>query len=56
LQSLKLPPAAYNNLLQTLRLSDLVKFAQYKPEAPVNTDSFNTIKESINTIEGRNAV
>lgn len=56
LQSLKLPPAAYNNLLQTLRLSDLVKFAQYRPEAPVNTDSFNTIKESINTIEGRNAV
>ena len=56
LQSLKMPQADYSRLVQTLRLSDLVKFAQYGPDSPQNTDSFNTIKESINTIEGRHAV
>lgn len=56
LHALKMPQADYNQLVQTLRLSDLVKFAQYKPEGQINNDSFNTIKESINTIEGRHAV
>jgi len=56
LQTLKMPQAEYNELLQTLRLSDLVKFAQYKPEAQINTGSFNTIKESITTIEQQHAV
>lgn len=56
LQSLKMPQTEYNHLLQTLRLSDMVKFAQYRPEGQINANSFNTIKESINTIEGRNAV
>lgn len=56
LQSLKMPQADYNNLVQTLRLSDLVKFAQYKPDGQTNTNALTTIKESINTIEGRNAV
>ena len=52
LQSQKLPQERYNNLLQTLRLSDLVKFAQYGPEAPANNEAFNTIKQSITTLEG----
>jgi hypothetical protein len=56
LQQLKMQQAQYTNLVQTLRLSDLAKFAQYKPDGEINTNSFNTIKESINTIEGRNAV
>jgi hypothetical protein len=56
LQSLKMPQADYNNLVQTLRLSDLVKFAQYRPEGQINTDAFQTIKQSITTIEGRHAV
>ena len=56
LQALKMPQADYNNLVQTLRLSDLVKFAQYKPDGTVNINAFNTIKESINTIEHLNAV
>ena len=56
LQSLKMPQQGYNHLLQTLRLSDLVKFAQYKPEGQMARDSFNTIKESITSIESRNAV
>ena len=55
LQSLKMP-SGYNELVQTLRLGDLVKFAQYKPEAKVNDEAFNTIKESITTIEHNNAV
>jgi hypothetical protein len=56
LQSLKIPQAEYTKLVQTLRLSDLVKFAQYKPDGQLNNESFTTIKESINTIEGRHAV
>ncbi|MDB5208733.1 MAG: hypothetical protein JWR72_3808 [Flavisolibacter sp.] len=56
LQSLKLPAGEYTELLQTLRLSDLVKFAQYNPEERINTTSFNTIKQSITTIEQSHAV
>lgn len=56
LQSQKMAQADYNNLVQTLRLSDLVKFAEYRPDGIVNKDAFNTIKESINTIERPNAV
>jgi hypothetical protein len=56
LQALKMPQEQYNHLVQTLRLSDLVKFAQYKPDGTINTDAFQIIKESINTIEHRNAV
>ncbi|RYF79828.1 MAG: hypothetical protein EON98_14160 [Chitinophagaceae bacterium] len=56
LQKLQLQQPDYNNLVQTLRLSDLVKFAQYGPAEQINTDAFQTIKQSITTIEGRNAV
>lgn len=56
LQTLKMPQQEYNNLVQTLRLSDLVKFAQYKPEGNLYADSFSTIKESITSIENKNAV
>ena len=56
LQKLQLQQTDYNNLVQTLRLSDLVKFAQYGPAEQINTDAFQTIKQSITTIEGRNAV
>lgn len=52
LQSQKLPQERYNNLVQTLRLSDLVKFAQYNPEAATNNEAFNAIKQSITTLEG----
>jgi hypothetical protein len=56
LQSQKIPPAEYNNLVQTLRLSDLVKFAAYRPDESMNKDSFNTIKQSITTLEHGHAV
>lgn len=52
LQPLKLPQTQYNGLVQTLRLSDLVKFAQYRPENSSNDEAFNTIKQSITSIEG----
>ncbi|GAA4741914.1 hypothetical protein [Flavisolibacter ginsenosidimutans] len=51
LQSLKMSQTGYNNLVQTLRLSDLVKFAQYKPDSSANSEAFNVIKESITAIE-----
>jgi hypothetical protein len=56
LHSLKMPSNAYNQLVQALRLSDLVKFAQYKPEGKINEEALSTIKESITVIEHPNAV
>lgn len=56
LQSQKLPPADYNTLVQTLRLSDLVKFAEYKPDAPATGQAFETVKKTITILEHGNAV
>lgn len=56
LQDLKMPSSTYNELVQTLRLSDLVKFAQYKPDRNTNTAAIDTIKQSITQIEQPNAV
>lgn len=56
LQTIKMPGDEYNQLLQTLRLSDLVKFAQYGPAGNINRDAFNTIKQTITTIEQRHVV
>jgi hypothetical protein len=56
LQTQKLSSADYNNLVQTLRLSDLVKFAAYKPDERMAQESLNTIKQSITTIERQHAV
>ena len=56
LQAQKMPSAAYNQLVQTLRLSDLVKFAAYRPQDGMNREALNTIKQSITTIEHGHAV
>lgn len=56
LQPQKMASSDYNNLLQTLRLSDLVKFAAYRPDESMNKEAFNTIKQSITTLEHGNAV
>jgi hypothetical protein len=56
LQSQKLPSAEYNHLVQTLRLSDLVKFAAYRPQDGMDREALNTIKKSITTIEHGHAV
>lgn len=51
LGSQKLPSASYNSLVQTLRLSDLAKFAAYKPAESINKEAFHTVKQSITTLE-----
>lgn len=56
LQSQKLPSHNYNTLVQTLRLSDLAKFAAYKPAEGLSKEAFNTIKQSITTLEQGHAV
>jgi hypothetical protein len=56
LQAQKMPPTDYNQLVQALRLSDLVKFAAYRPDEGMNRTALNTIKQSIMTIENGHAV
>lgn len=56
LQAQKMPSTAYNSLVQTLRLSDLVKFAAYKPDDSMNKDALNIIKQSITNLEHGYAV
>jgi hypothetical protein len=56
LQSQKMPSDKYNGLVQTLRLSDMVKFAAYRPADDLNREALNTIKQSITTIEQHHAV
>jgi len=51
LRLLKLPAEDFNQLAQTLRMSDFVKFAKYEPGENDKTDSFNTIKKFIEKIE-----
>ncbi len=56
LKSLAMPQERYTAMVQTLRLTDLVKFAQYRPDAPANTEALNTIRQSITTIQEARAV
>jgi hypothetical protein len=51
IQKLNLDREQYQQLLQTLRLSDLVKYAKYQPTREENQESINDIKESIVAIE-----
>jgi LPXTG-motif cell wall-anchored protein len=51
IQQLQLPAELNNQLLQTLRLSDLVKFAKYQPYDEEQKQSFNVIRKSIVEIE-----
>ena len=51
LRSLRLPEEDFNQLAQTLRMSDFVKFAKYEPSETDKADSFKTIKKSIETVE-----
>jgi hypothetical protein len=44
----------YHQLLQTLRLSDLVKFARYHPEVSENRNSIEVMRKSIQKIEKEN--
>ncbi len=49
--ALNLEPATFQLVVQTLRLSDLAKFAQLKPGSGENDSSIETIKQSIIAIE-----
>ena len=51
MQKLNMAREQYADLLQTLRLSDLVKFARYQPSEKDNETSIDTIKQSIINIE-----
>jgi hypothetical protein len=51
LKTLKLPEELDTRLMQTLRLSDYVKFAKYEPAVQDKKDSFNVIGAAIEEIE-----
>jgi LPXTG-motif cell wall-anchored protein len=51
IRQLKLKEANYNTLVQTLQLSDFVKFAQYDPTPEEKEDALETIKKTIVQIE-----
>lgn len=46
----------FTDLVQTLRLSDLVKYAKFQASASDRADSISTIRKSITTIENQHAV
>lgn len=51
LGQLQMPRTVYGSMLQTLRLSDLVKFARFEPTVEENKTAVDIIKQSITTIE-----
>lgn len=51
IKNLNMPNDLYNQLLQTLRLSDFVKYAKYQPLPSENKVSINTIRDAIHAIE-----
>ena len=55
LRTLQLPEDDYATLVQTLQLSDFVKFAKYEPGIEEKEEARNNIKKSIVTIENNKA-
>ena len=53
IKTLYLPAETYNYLVQTLRLSDGVKFAKFSPTQEENNHALDVIRKSIDTIEKR---
>lgn len=51
LRLLKLPERDFNTLAQVLRMSDFVKFAKYEPTEADKQESFNIIKNAIESIQ-----
>ena len=51
IRPLKLPTEEFNQLAQSLRMSDYVKFAKFEPTESDKTSSFKTIKDFIDNIE-----
>lgn len=53
MKKLSLPEAVYAPLVQTLRLSDVVKFAKYRPGVEENRVSLEAVRSAIQKMEGR---
>ena len=53
IKTLYLPAETYNYLVETLRLSDGVKFAKFSPTQEENSHALEVIRRSIDTIEKR---
>ena len=53
IKTLYLPSETYNYLVQTLRLSDGVKFAKFSPTREENDHALDVIRKSIDAIEKR---
>jgi len=51
IRQLQLPQEEYTHVVQTLRLSDMVKFAKYLPQATENEKAIDVIKKNIIAIE-----
>lgn len=51
IMSLELPAENYTKLVQTLQLSDMVKFAKYLPQPEENETALKIIRENIDSIE-----
>jgi len=51
MRQLKLPHEQYMQLVQTLQLSDMVKFAKYQPQSKENEEAIDIIKSNIIAIE-----
>ncbi len=51
IKELQLPVEQYNQLVQVLRLSDMVKFAKYQPQVRESEEAMSVIEKNIVTIE-----
>jgi hypothetical protein len=51
IKQLQIPNEQYHQLVQTLRMSDLVKFAKYQPQTKDSEEAIEVIKKNIITIE-----
>jgi hypothetical protein len=56
MKQLNIDQELYNPLLQTLRLSDLVKYARFKPSGEDKSNAVSIMRKTIMTIEDPNAV
>jgi hypothetical protein len=53
LKKLQLPEETYTPLVQSLRMSDAVKFAKYRPGIEENKQALGVVRQAIQTIEGK---
>lgn len=53
MKQLQIPPELQQDLTHTLRTTDMVKFAKYRPQKEENERSMQNIKQAIVTIENR---